>query len=106
MVALLEQHEVGRARGGTGQALAYTIDSANVVVSGNTVVAGDPYGPVVNYAGAGNQPILTNYDTAMFNKAGYNNIVWADTRYYHDGKGDIHCGTNVQRVIPTYNWWA
>lgn len=33
------------------------------------------------------------------------NIVRADGRYYHNGVGFIHCGTNVVRELPTDKWW-
>jgi len=29
----------------------------------------------------------------------------ADSRFYHNDMGNIHCGTNVKRAIPSYKWW-
>ena len=65
----------------------------------------DAYGPEVNYAGAGSSDILSDYVAAAFGKAGYATVISADSRPYHDGDGNIHCGTNVRRAIPAYLWW-
>lgn len=51
------------------------------------------------------QDILDAYMQTMFARAGYSEVITADSREYHNNVGDIHCGTNVVRVIPGYNWW-
>ena len=84
---------------------AYTVDHANSLVDETTVITGNAYGPSVNYDGTGAKDILNEYVTAMFQKAGYTNIIMADARYYHDNYGSLHCGTNVQRILPALNWW-
>ena len=28
-----------------------------------------------------------------------------DWDFYHRAKGGVHCGSNVKRELPTYNWW-
>ncbi len=32
-------------------------------------------------------------------------VVFIDTWWYHLGNGEIHCGTNVIRTIPSDPWW-
>ena len=94
--------------GGTFDGLgAYTTDHANSLVSGTKVVTGDTYGPRVDFDGSGAKDILKEYVTSMFVRAGYTaaDIHWADARLYHNLCGSLHCGTNVQREVPTYNWW-
>ena len=56
--------------------------------------------------GGGASDILADYVAAAFFRAGYVlPPTTADSRYYHDGCGNIHCGTNVRRTIPSYKWW-
>jgi hypothetical protein len=69
-------------------------------VVGNTVVTGNSFGPLVNYTGAGASDILQDYVNAQFAHAGYTNIVNADSRYYHNGIGNIHCGTQSSAPCP------
>jgi len=49
--------------------------------------------------------ILMHYTREAMELAGYTNIVAPDSRVYHNGVGNIHCGTNARRTIPAYNWW-
>jgi hypothetical protein len=86
-------------------ALACTINHVNSLVDGTALVTGGSFGPEVNYLGAGNGDILADYVAAAFARAGYSSVISADSTYYHDWDGDIHCGTNVKRWIPTYSWW-
>lgn len=91
-----------------GGAVAYTVDHVNCLVDANTVFFGDSYGPVIedpNTGAEGANDILLDYVKNLFEKAGYADVNDADSRYYHHGSGDIHCGTNVQRTRPTYKWW-
>ena len=73
-----------------GKALARTINHVNCLVDGGTVFTGQTHEQFTN-------DILKNYVASMFQKAGYSIIKEADSTYYHDGGGDIHCGTNVMR---------
>jgi len=86
-------------------AVAYTTNHVNSLVDGVTVVTGNAYGPEVNYAGAGSSDILADYVAAAFARAGYTSVIEADSRWYHNSQGNIHCGTNVRRAIPAYLWW-
>jgi hypothetical protein len=89
------------------KSLAYTTNFINSLVSGTTVVTGKGYGPSVNWSGAGISDIFEGYTTGTFKLAGMDEgkIVRADGRYYHNGQGFIHCGTNVIRDIPSDKWW-
>jgi len=71
-------------------AVAYTINHVNCLVDGNTVFTGDPY----DDSGTNR---FKDYVEDLFNKAGYSDIVFADSIHYHNREGDIHCGTNVRR---------
>ncbi|MCH8828848.1 MAG: hypothetical protein IID45_04645 [Planctomycetes bacterium] len=84
---------------------AYTVDHANLLDDGTTIITGNAYGSSVNYDGTGAKDILKEYVTAMFQKAGYTNIMMTDVRNYHDDFGSLHCGTNVRRILPALNWW-
>ena len=89
------------------KSLAYTTNFINSLVSGTTVVTGKGYGPSVNWSGAGISDIFEGYTTGTFKLAGMDEgkIVRADGRYYHNGQGFIHCGSNVIRDIPSVKWW-
>lgn len=87
------------------EARAYTVNHVNSVVNTASVITGKAFGPEVDYDGSGIKPILDRYVAAMFAKAGYSNVVPVDSRYYHANCGDVHCGTNVLRALPTYDWW-
>jgi hypothetical protein len=76
--------------GGAETAYAYTIDHANCLVDGGTVFTGQTHE-------SSTDDVLKDYVTNMFGKAGYSTITDADSSYYHNGGGDIHCGTNVMR---------
>lgn len=85
--------------------VAVTNNSINCQVNQNTVFTAEVFGPHVDYLGIGTaSDILEDYRDNMFAKV-YSNIQTPDERFYHNLNGSIHCGTNVQRVIPSYNWW-
>ena len=87
-----------------GLSAAFTTNHINSLADGDTVFTGNAYGPGV--LDDPNEPdILMNYVEKLLKKAGFSDVNDADSRVYHNGLGDIHCGTNVQRVIPDYNWW-
>ena len=91
----------------SGGASAYTIDHVNCLVDGSSVFTGDAFGPVVNHLGT-NSDILMHYVKNLFQKASLTVVETPDlpdSLPYHNNIGDIHCGTNVRRVIPIYKWW-
>ena len=75
---------------GPGTALTYTINHVNCLVNGGTVFAGQTHEYNTNN-------MLKDYVAAMFQKAGYSTIEEADSMYYHNKGGDIHCNTNAIR---------
>jgi hypothetical protein len=79
-------------------ATAYTINHVNCLVDGQTVFTGQTHEQNTDN-------VIGDYVSALFQKAGYNTIIEADSQNYHRVGGDIHCATNAQRIIPDYNWW-
>jgi hypothetical protein len=71
--------------------------------NGNTVFAGKTWGPSVIYKGSAPSDILNDYVRNVFASAGYTWIYLVDDTYYSGGS--LHCGSNVSRAIPSYNWW-
>lgn len=91
--------------GGGWKLTPFSTNHINALIDGTTIITGRAYGPKVNWNGSGNRDLFQDYANTTFTRAGYTRIVLADTRLYHDGSGDIHCGTNVIRDLPTLNWW-
>ncbi len=95
--------------GGTGAAATASVAGGYVVdITVTNSGSGYTSPPTVSIAGGdGASDILMDYVEAAFKKAGYAlPAVKADSRYYHNGSGNIHCGTNVRRTVPTgYQWW-
>lgn len=85
-------------------AYAYSHNFVNCLVDGNTVFTAKSFGPEVDYLGNTDSDILGDYVEDMFEKI-YTNINYADERDYHEAMGSIHCATNAQREIPSYDWW-
>ena len=90
---------------GTTKLSPFSTNHINALVDGTTVVTGKAYGPGVNWNGTGNRDIFQDYANNTYKKAGFTRIVEVDSRLYHNGSGNIHCGTNVIRSLPTDNWW-
>jgi hypothetical protein len=61
---------------------------------------------IPDHSGSGASDILTDYVNALYGKAGFSTVINADSRYYHDGNGDIHCGTNEIRRFQVRPWWS
>jgi len=86
-----------RDKHATRKVVAYTINHVNCLVDGNTVFTGDPNESTGTFI---------NYVEDLFVEAGYTTDVnTPDSLRYHKWDGDIHCGTNVIRVIPGDKWW-
>ena len=77
----------------------------NALSDGDTIVTGRAYGPQVNWNGAGAADLFEVYTDAAYEEAGYETIVHADARLYHNSGGGLHCGTNVFRQLPDSAWW-
>lgn len=86
------------------KALAYTNNHVNSLIDDSSVISAQSFGPSVNYTGSGASNILGDYVESIFSKAVLT-LTPADDRAYHNNQGSLHCGTNVQRDIPTDKWW-
>jgi hypothetical protein len=87
-------------------ALAYTNNMVNAFIDGTTVIAAQPFGPIVDYNGDGaGENIFRDYAEKLFKKAGYTAVSFVDDRDYHNNEGSVHCATNAIRAIPDYDWW-
>jgi hypothetical protein len=90
----------------TGWRLApFSTNNINSLADGDTVVVGRAYGPKVNWNGTGKTDLFEGYAGSVFRAAGYRNVVLADTRFYHDTGGSLHCGTNAIRATAAAKWW-
>lgn len=85
--------------------VAFTTSPINSLVNGRTVITGKQYGPLVNYAGNGKADLFQDYVSNTFVAGGYKRVRFIDARFYHNGSGGVHCGTNVFRDIPSRAWW-
>ena len=86
--------------------VAFSEDHVNALVNGRTVVTGNAYGPKVKWqSDRAASDIFQGYVSAVFTKAGYQQVAYTDARIYHDGSGSVHCGTNAIRTIPDEDWW-
>lgn len=94
--------------GERGGATAYTIDHVNCLVDrGNEihpsiVFTGDPYDLKGDRT---DMTVVEDYVEILFTKAGYAEVVFGNSAEYNSGEGDIHCGTNARRVVPSAKWW-
>lgn len=95
-----------------GEASAYTTNHVNGVADGRTFITGKAFGPQVDYRGTGQlRDIFDDYFShpidpmGILRLAGYDHVIRADARVYHNNCGSIHCGTNVRREIPIFKWW-
>lgn len=93
--------------------VAYTPDVVNMLVVTRPngiadLVIPKPFGPVIN----GNcafetditQKLAADYDVNVV--AGKGRIHFADDFFtYHDLRGEIHCGTNEERIPPVNTFW-
>ena len=94
--------------GGTGATATAAVAGSQVIdISITNGGSGYTAAPTVTITGGGGTAdILADYAAAAFRKAGYAlPLVAADSRWYHNSQGNIHCGTNVRRAIPAYLWW-
>lgn len=88
------------------QPVAITNNAVNCLVKdASAVFTAEIFGPETDYLGNGNvSDILDDYRNTLFSKV-YSTVHTPLEMVYHVQNGSIHCATNVQRVIPSYNWW-
>lgn len=85
----------------SGYSLAYQPGTVNLLVLSDHVVAVPaPHGPVIN-----NVDIFKKQLEDALSPYGYS-IQWIeDWDLYHALAGEVHCGTNAARTIPSQKWW-
>ncbi len=80
---------------------AYSVDLINgLFVAPTAFLAPNTYGPI----GLGNRftaDIHNSFSAAGLADPGYVN----DWHWYHRATGEVHCGTNAIRVLPSVHWW-
>jgi len=81
--------------------VAYVPGTVNLFyLNSSNFVSADPHGPIIG----GADIFKTQLQSAM-TPYGYT-VRWAEDWYlYHINLGEVHCGTNATRVIPTAKWW-
>jgi protein-arginine deiminase len=84
-----------------GKALAYVPGMVNGIYLSDTVFgAPEPHGPLVG----GVDPFKATVEATLAT-AGIR-VVWIeDWDLYHAEAGEVHCGSNTQRAIPSFKWW-
>lgn len=84
-----------------GSSIAYNPGTVNMLnLNANNVVVPDPFGPVIG----GKDIFKDQLERAL---APYQvRVHWVDDwDLYHRLMGEIHCGTNSVRQIPSTKWW-
>ena len=84
-----------------GDTFTFSVDTTTEVLEMPVYVVLDEQAPVNPEI----RSILNDYVKAVFRRAGMERIVFVDERFYHNLSGSVHCGSNVERRIPAYNWW-
>jgi protein-arginine deiminase len=84
-----------------GASIAYQPGTVNGVLLDPThFVSPAPHGPMID----GKDPFETQLETALGEKGV--TVSWVeDWDLYHRLEGEVHCGSNVFREIPTTPWW-
>jgi protein-arginine deiminase len=71
-----------------------------LVLDATHLASPDPHGPIID----GKDPFKVNVETAL--SAQGIEVEWVeDWDGYHRNLGEVHCGSNVFRAIPTAKWW-
>ena len=85
----------------SGYSLAYQPGTVNgVLVNPTNFIAPDPHGPVIN----GKDIFKTQMEQALAPDG--ITVRWVDDwNLYHRLAGEVHCGTNATRAIPSTKWW-
>ncbi|TKS70755.1 Protein-arginine deiminase type-2 [Collichthys lucidus] len=87
----------------TGQqprAVAYYPDMVNMIVLGKNLGIPKPFGPKVNGRCA-----LEAEMCSLLEGLGLSCTFIDDFTSYHQGQGEVHCGTNVRRKWFDFKWW-
>lgn len=84
----------------------YSVNHINSLVDGTSVITGKAFGPKVAWRDATKRDLLQDYVDTTFKRSGYSAVELVDSTTYHNGGGNLHCGTNAIREIPKEFWWA
>lgn len=84
-----------------GTSLAHQPGTVNLfVIDDKTVAVPNPHGPVIN----GRDVFQKHLEEALA-PYGYT-VKWVENwNLYHRMAGEVHCGTNAARAIPSTKWW-
>lgn len=84
-----------------GTSLAHQPGTVNLyVIDDKTVAVPNPHGPVIN----GRDLFQKQLEDAL-SPYGYT-VKWIENwNLYHRMAGEVHCGTNAMRAIPSTKWW-
>jgi protein-arginine deiminase len=84
-----------------GSSVAYQPGTVNLFVLNDTMlVAPDPHGPVI-----GGRDIFKKQIEDALMPYGYSIRFIDNWENYHLSSGEVHCGTNATRAIPSVKWW-
>ena len=85
----------------SGYSVAYQPGTVNgILISRTGFGAPKPYGPVVN-----GKDVFEAQVTEALQPLGIKAYFIEDWNLYHRLLGEVHCGSNVTRAIPTARWW-
>jgi protein-arginine deiminase len=84
-----------------GYSIAYQPGTVNAIyLRDNAFGVPTPHGPSIN----GKDPFRTQLEEA-FGKHGINVYYIENWDLYHALSGEVHCGSNTKRAVPTNLWW-
>ena len=81
---------------GAVDSVAFTPGPTNLQPTNGKVYAPRQYGPVKNGIDLFEQAIKNTIQEPFR---------FTDCWIYHRSRGEVHCGSNVRRALPTWNWW-
>ena len=84
-----------------GNSLAHQVGTVNLfVIDDKTLAVPDPHGPIID----GKDLFKKQLEDAL-TPYGYTIRFIDDWDLYHRMAGEVHCGTNAMRAIPSTKWW-
>ena len=82
------------------KAVAWVPGMVNLLIDGTTLVPAKPYGPHDSGGDIFEQDVR-----ASLGQFGMSPNFLDDWDYYHNGQGEVHCGTNAKRTPSGLRWW-
>lgn len=84
-----------------GTSLAHQVGTVNLfVIDDKTLAVPDPHGPIID----GKDLFKKQLEDAL-TPYGYTIRFIDDWNLYHRMAGEVHCGTNAMRAVPSTKWW-